>query len=205
MPPSGLGRAWRHPREPWFVVSLAGREMPATVSLKEIVDALGMQFDESAAYWGRETGEVYHLSREILDMAEQEESPEALPDWQQEEYEAASLLSETDRLIPLPTKWDVHEWEIMREFASAQEAGAPRPTALDGTRPRGLSLLQRPGAAPRHPGAVVRVPRSGAQGDRDQLVSGARPEVFGPSTLLFLTSPPAPLAFLSGLRRSPTR
>jgi hypothetical protein len=82
-------------------------------------------------------------------MAEQEESSEALPDWQQEEYEAASLLSE-NRLIPLPTKWDVHEWEIMREFASAQEAGAVRDQLLSTVHGRGAfrsfkDLVQRHG------------------------------------------------------------
>jgi hypothetical protein len=34
---------------------------------------------------------------------------------------AETLFEDPDRFVRLPTQWDVHEWEIMREFAESVE------------------------------------------------------------------------------------
>ena len=76
-----------------------------------------MQFEERSSYLDTQTGEVHTVSREVLGLAESGDSPEELPDWQHEEYRVARLILEGDRFVRLPTKWDVHEWDSMDQFA----------------------------------------------------------------------------------------
>ena len=57
--------------------------MPATVRLKDIVDALEMQFDESSAFLDLDFGRVETISHALLREAEDsgDEEPD-LPTWQ---------------------------------------------------------------------------------------------------------------------------
>jgi hypothetical protein len=99
----------------------APRSMPQA-SLKEIVDALEMQFEEHLNYLDRQTGEVEMFSQDVLRLVEAGDSADMLPEWQQREFEIAeALFEDPDRFVRLPTIWDIHEWEIMREFAESAE------------------------------------------------------------------------------------
>ena len=57
--------------------------MPATVRLKEIVEALGMQFGESSAFLDLDSGQVEAVSHTLPRAAEDsgDEEPD-LPTWQ---------------------------------------------------------------------------------------------------------------------------
>jgi hypothetical protein len=97
--------------------------MPATVRLNDIVEALEMQIDECSAFLDRNTGEVETVSDDLLrradDDAEQDnKEPEPdLSEWQQQEWEVArQIVVSGDRFLSLPSKFDVHEWEIMQDF-----------------------------------------------------------------------------------------
>ncbi len=90
--------------------------MPVTVSLKEIIEALEMNFDDMTHYVDKETGEVLLVTDYVKSLVRRGGSPDALPDWQRDEFEWAKLVLETDRCLPLPTQWDVNEWERMQEF-----------------------------------------------------------------------------------------
>jgi len=81
--------------------------MPATVCLKDIVDALEMQFDESSAFLDLDTGQVETVSHALLREAEDsgDEEPD-LPTWQKHEWEIAKRIVSTDRFQELPTKSD---------------------------------------------------------------------------------------------------
>jgi len=93
--------------------------MPAPVLLQAIVEALEIQFDESYSFLDLETGQVETISAELLRKAEEsgEDDDADVLDWQQEEWEIAKLIVSTDRFLKLPTKFDVHEWAIMEDFA----------------------------------------------------------------------------------------
>ena len=93
--------------------------MPATVRLSDIVDALEIQFDESSSFLDLDSGQVETVSVDLLREAEESDDDEApdLPDWQQQEWEIAKRIVSTDRFRRLPTKFDVHEWAIMKEFS----------------------------------------------------------------------------------------
>jgi hypothetical protein len=108
--------------------------MSATVKLSEIVDALEMQFDESFSFLDLDTGEVETVSRSLLGAAEEsgddDEGPD-LPKWQEREWEIAKRVVSTSRFRKLPTKYDVHEWEIMLDFSSSMKLETVREDLLD--------------------------------------------------------------------------
>ena len=102
-------------------------EVPATVHLNDVIDALEMQFNESLSYLDVDAGQVVTVSEDLLPEAEEPggEEPD-LPDWQKDEWEVAKQIVSTDRFRPLPTKFDVHEWGIMEEFSRAAESESIR-------------------------------------------------------------------------------
>jgi len=107
--------------------------MPATVRLSDIVDALEMQFDESSSFLDRDTGQVETVSRDLLRAAEESgggEEPD-FPAWQEQEWEIAKRIVLTDRFQKLPTKFEVHEWAIMQDFASSVDLDRVREDLLD--------------------------------------------------------------------------
>lgn len=98
-------------------------EVPATVHLNDVIDALEMQFDEDLSFFDIDAGQVVTVSEDLLREAEDggDEQPD-LPDWQKDEWEMAKRIVSTDRFKPLPTRFDVHEWGIMQDFASPVES-----------------------------------------------------------------------------------
>ena len=105
--------------------------MPVTVRLNDIVDALEIQFDESSSFLDLDTGQVEIVSHALLREAEEsgDEEPD-LPTWQKHEWEIAKRIVSTDRLQELPTKFEVHEWELMQDFARAGESDRIREDLL---------------------------------------------------------------------------
>ena len=112
--------------------------MRATVRLNDIVDALEMQSNESSSYLDLDTGKVETVSHDLLSMAEEPDDDEEpdLPAWQKREWEAAKRIVFSDRFRKLPTKFDVHEWGIMEEFAHSVKPARIREdllNAIDGS------------------------------------------------------------------------
>ena len=105
--------------------------MPATVRLNDIIDSLEMQFDESSSFLDLETGQVETVSHALLREAEESGDDEPdLPTWQKHEWEIAKRIVSTDRFQELPTKFEVHEWEIMKDFAFSVESDSIREDLL---------------------------------------------------------------------------
>jgi hypothetical protein len=114
-------------------------EVPATIHLNDIIEALEMQFDEYLSYLDLDAGQVVTVSENLLREAEEhsDEEPD-IPDWQKDEWEIAKRIVSTDRFRPLPTKFDVHEWWIMQDFS--------RSVGSDGIRDDLLRAIQGAGA-----------------------------------------------------------
>ncbi len=92
--------------------------MAATVLLKDIVDGIEMQFDESSSFLDLDTGQVETVSDDLLRRAEDSiDGHWDLPTWQEQEWEVAKKIVSTNRFRRLRTKFDVHEWAIMRDFS----------------------------------------------------------------------------------------
>jgi hypothetical protein len=107
------------------------------VRVADIVDVLDLQFDEQLSYLNIDTGEVETVSREVLSMVEEGEPADDLPEWQHREFEVATSIVESDRFLRLPSKEDVHEWQIMDDFAHAVEDHSIRNHLLSAIRGRG--------------------------------------------------------------------
>ena len=87
------------------------------VSLREVVDELESLTEESTLYLNRDTGELYTLGDEEARLVEDDAASEELPDWLQDELPRIREVITGERWLSLPTRFDIHEWAIMDEFA----------------------------------------------------------------------------------------
>lgn len=71
------------------------------MKLEEIIDALHMADDESKAFYDSETRDIVWLSEYTMSRAE---------------YEATSEALDEHGFVRLPTKRDIHEYGIMKDF-----------------------------------------------------------------------------------------
>ena len=105
--------------------------MPPPVRLQEIADALEWQPEDSSSFLNRDTGQVAVVSDDLLQAAEESSDPGwTLQAWQQPEWELAQQIVTTDCFEPLPTRFEVHEWAIMRDFAYSLLSGQRREDLL---------------------------------------------------------------------------
>jgi len=95
--------------------------MAAEVKLDVIIEALELADDSLSSYLDLQTGEVFSITEEEFDLAEDLETVlEDLPNWQGEAVEHARSIQEQEgrRYIALPGKFDIHEWAIMDRFSA---------------------------------------------------------------------------------------
>ena len=86
------------------------------VKLSDIVDAMQMQSEEMFHYLNKKTGEIVLVSREEMDAAENDELADEASQWQEEGIQTAQDILETDDYIPLPSQFDIHEYDMMEKF-----------------------------------------------------------------------------------------
>lgn len=90
--------------------------MQVKVKLSEIIN--GMDFGgEESGYLHKKTGQIVMMNDDDLRAAEDNESLEDLPDWQQEAIqEALAFINNKKDYLPLPTRQEINEYKIMKEF-----------------------------------------------------------------------------------------
>lgn len=70
-----------------------------------------------AAYLNKKTGEVVTVTQEDFEAAENQDALDEYPEWQHESIKTAQeILDHEEDFIGLPTKYDVHEYQIMERF-----------------------------------------------------------------------------------------
>jgi hypothetical protein len=111
--------------------------MAVQVKLKDILEALEFLTDEGASYLNTMTGEVVYVTEEELRAAEEEEPLENFPAWQHDAIRIAGEILETDHYLPLPTKFDIHEYRIMERFCYAVDDEDIRDDLCNAIRGRG--------------------------------------------------------------------
>ncbi len=94
--------------------------MKIIVSLKPVAEELEALPDGWTAYIHRETGELYSFSDEEAAQAEGGEEGDELADWEMESAAKAREVLDSEAWIALPGKFEINEWEIMRDFAQSQ-------------------------------------------------------------------------------------
>jgi len=104
--------------------------MATKVSLYEVVGALEIASDEMSSFVSKRTGKVVMLSHEAMQRAE-EDSKEDLPDWEEEELRLAKDVLDSTDWLELPSKFEVHEWELMNRFGQSLSAPAQCEEVLD--------------------------------------------------------------------------
>jgi hypothetical protein len=91
--------------------------MAIRVKLESILEGMESQSDESSTFLDRRTGEVVLISDEELRAAEDDDPIEDFPEWEQDLVKIAKeIVAETGDYIPLPSKFDIHEYSIMENF-----------------------------------------------------------------------------------------
>jgi Uncharacterised protein family (UPF0158) len=98
--------------------------MGIVVSLRDIVDAIEFQTNESEAYLNPETGEIVHVSEDERALVEEGGSDDDLPQWQREAMPKIREALEDDRFLALPDRFEVHDWAIMERFSLEQNERA---------------------------------------------------------------------------------
>jgi len=91
--------------------------MAIRVKLNDIIEGLELESDERNSFLDKRTGEVVSISDEEMQAAEDDETIEDFPDWQQDfVIIAKEIVNETRNYIALPTKFDINEYSIMEKF-----------------------------------------------------------------------------------------
>jgi hypothetical protein len=111
--------------------------MKVTVSLKDVINEMDVVSDEHSAFPNRQTVELVTLSREELSAAEEDDDIVNYPEWQQEMIVKAREVISSDDYLPLPSKFDIHEYHIMEEFCCSVEDDKIRGALLDKIRGQG--------------------------------------------------------------------
>jgi hypothetical protein len=97
-----------------------------------------MQSDEMSLLLDKNTGKIHLISAEEFQAAEDETSYEEFPEWQRENIATArEILNDEERFINLPSKWDIHEYNIMERFCRSIEDERISLHMLDSIRGKG--------------------------------------------------------------------
>lgn len=87
------------------------------VDLKNIVEGIEFQSDESHSYLKISSGEVVLLTDEAIAAAESDEDYSMHAEWYRETIEQVrEFVNNEDDYIPLPSKFEFHEYSVMEEF-----------------------------------------------------------------------------------------
>ncbi|MDO9557324.1 MAG: UPF0158 family protein [Coriobacteriia bacterium] len=111
--------------------------MATIVSLRQVVDELDILTDESSVYLNRQTGELYTLPDEVAGMVEDDADPEDLAEWLGDEVPKVREILESEDWLALPTRFDIHEWAIMDDFARSIDDPELQDELLGAIRGRG--------------------------------------------------------------------
>jgi Uncharacterised protein family (UPF0158) len=90
--------------------------MKVQVKLKGIIEGLEFQSDEQSSFLNLTTGEVVSVTTEELRAAEEEQPLEDFPEWQHDAIRIAEEIIETEHYLPLPDRFEIHEYQIMERF-----------------------------------------------------------------------------------------
>ncbi len=106
--------------------------MPPIVRLKDVVDELNVSDEVFELYLDRRTGKIVTVQTAEGDeiSGEAQDDPEGGFRAGEAAREDVWLAVTNGDLIPLPSEEDIHEWEIMRDFAETREEPL-RETLLD--------------------------------------------------------------------------
>lgn len=95
--------------------------MSAVISVKSLVTTLESLPDEAAAYVNRTTGEIRVIGPDERAIIESDDSSVTPPAWQIDVIKQAREIYSSDQWLELPSKRDVHHWNLMDQFAASRQ------------------------------------------------------------------------------------
>jgi hypothetical protein len=107
------------------------------VKLSDLIEGMDFQSDECFSYLNTTTGEVVSVTTEELRAAEEDAPLEDFPDWQHDAIRIARDIVETEHYVPLPDRFEMHEYQIMERFCLSVEDADVRGDLCDAIRGRG--------------------------------------------------------------------
>src|SRR5207244_8423244 len=107
------------------------------VKLQDILEGIDFQSDERSSFLNLTTGEVVAITDEELRAAENDEPLEDFPEWQHDAIRIARDIVETDHYLPLPDRFEMHEYQIMERFCLSVDNEDMRDDLCDAIRGRG--------------------------------------------------------------------
>ena len=111
--------------------------MAESVSIKAILEGFESQGDLDIMFVHRETGEVRVMPQDIMGQAEEDDHPDNLPAWQEEMWKEAVEIVASDQWLRAPSAFDIHEWQIMRDFAQSVSSAKVRDELSEAIHGRG--------------------------------------------------------------------
>jgi hypothetical protein len=87
--------------------------MAAVVSLRDFVGEMQIISDETHTYISKRTGELITITNDDIAMADSEDAFE----WQEEIIQVTKNVLSSDDYLEIPSKFDIHDYEIMERFA----------------------------------------------------------------------------------------
>jgi hypothetical protein len=90
--------------------------MPPTIHLRDVVAEMDGFDDTFRSFLNRATGELATVSSDDLLAVEEGYELDAYPGWQREVIQKAEEILASDDWLELPSKFEIHEWQIMRDF-----------------------------------------------------------------------------------------
>ena len=111
--------------------------MTVQVKLQDIIEGLEFLTDEGTSYLNTVTGEVVYVTTEELRAAEEEQPLEDFPEWQHDAIRIAGEIILSDHYLPLPDRFEIHEYSIMERFCLSIDDEDMRDDLCDAIRGRG--------------------------------------------------------------------
>ncbi|MBF0340953.1 MAG: hypothetical protein HQL95_08345 [Magnetococcales bacterium] len=113
--------------------------MTAKARLKQIAEEIGALFDENTAFFDRKTGDVVVVLDDMRRAAEEGCSEGDVQEWQRDLLESTIAIGndQDGRYLPLPNKYDFHEYEVMERFCQSRDDDEQADGLFDAIRGRG--------------------------------------------------------------------
>ena len=109
------------------------------VLLSDVVFEMESQPEEWSVFVDRKTGQVVGVPADAFQAAEARESgdDEYFGDATPEMIELAGRIESSSEYVRLPDQFEIHEWEIMRDFVTSVENDAARDRLLNAIHGKG--------------------------------------------------------------------
>lgn len=105
--------------------------MPPVVSLRAVAEEMDTFGDDERAYLNKHSGELVTVRREEIAIVESGEDLEDYPQWQRDLIGKTQEVLEEEAYLPLPSKFDIHEYAIMERFCYSIVDDSLREELLD--------------------------------------------------------------------------